>query len=44
MRVDYTLPAMQVGTPPELPDAPTDIEPGLSFREQLRNPGAPKRV
>jgi hypothetical protein len=41
MRVDYTLPAMQVGTLPELPDAAADIEPGLSFREQLRTPGAP---
>jgi hypothetical protein len=41
MRVDYTLPAMQVGTPPELPDAPADLETGLSFREQLRTPGAP---
>lgn len=41
MRVDYTLPAMQVGTPPELPDAPAHLETGLSFREQLRTPAAP---
>jgi hypothetical protein len=41
MRVDYTLPAMQVGTPPELPDVPADIETGLSFREQLRSSAAP---
>jgi hypothetical protein len=41
MRVDYTLPAMQVGAAPELPDAPADIETGLSFREQLRTSAAP---
>ncbi len=34
MRVDYTLPALQPGSLPELP---TGQEPELSFRGQLRN-------
>ena len=44
MRVDYTLPAMQVGTLPELPHAPAEAEEGLSFREQLRTPMVPIAV
>jgi hypothetical protein len=35
MRVDYTLPALQQGTLPELP---TGQETSLSFRDQLRSP------
>ena len=37
MRVDYTLPALQ---PDTIPDMPTAQETGLPFREQLRRPAA----
>jgi hypothetical protein len=35
MRIDYLLPAMDAGIPP---DSPGTEEPGLSFRDQLHRP------
>jgi hypothetical protein len=41
MKVDYTLPALQPDTVPDMPNAQ---ETGLPFREQLRGPAAPMPV
>lgn len=41
MKVEYTVPALQ---PETLPDLPTTREPGWSFREQLRRPSVQVQV
>ena len=43
MRIDYTLPGLDFGTPPSLPES-TEIQPVRSFRDELRGPAPEART